>query len=88
MRNWKPRTKLMYALKFSFWPIVILTFKLGGPITREIFGIESKVMMDVYRSIQGLIGLFIITAPVFFAIGWWRATKLFSVSKKGSGFEQ
>ena len=85
MRNWRPRTKYLYALKFAFWPIVILTFYLGGPISRIIFGIESKYMMDINRTLKGLIGLFIITAPVFFAIGWWRARKLLSVSKEESG---
>ncbi|NTW54253.1 MAG: hypothetical protein HGB15_05765 [Chlorobaculum sp.] len=77
MRNFKPRTRLLYALKFSFWPIVILTFNLGGPLSREIFGIESRYLMDLSRTIKGLVVLFIITAPIFFAIGYWKARKLF-----------
>jgi len=85
MRNWKPQTKLIYALKFAFWPIVILTFSLGGPISREIFGIESRYLMDLGRSIQGLIGLFIITSPIFFAIGYWRGKKMFPDSNADNG---
>ncbi len=78
MHKWKPRTRLIYALKFSLWPVIIFTYFLGGPISREIFGIESRYLMDLNQTFKGVIGLSMISTPVFFAIGWWKAVKFFA----------
>ena len=76
MRNWKPRQRLIYALRFSLWPTIFSTFFLGRPISREIFGIESRYLMGLKETVLGLFGIFMVTAPVFFIAGWWRARKL------------
>jgi hypothetical protein len=78
LKNFKPKTRLKYALKFSLWPIIVSTFMLGGPISRElIFRIESSHTISLLETTAGIIGLFIITGPIFFIIGYLKGKKKF-----------
>jgi len=81
MNNWKPQSRLMYSLKFSFWPTVLWTFNLGTPIMNKIFGIDSKYSLNTSEAPYVIIGIFIITAPIFFGIGYWRGKKKFNPNK-------
>lgn len=60
LRPWKPRTRLTCAIRFSLWPLVVLS---GLPSTRV-------------GKVEGVLVLFVLTAPIFFGIGWWRGRRL------------
>ena len=78
MKNFKPKTRLKYALKFTLWPIILSTFMLGGPISRElIFRIDSNHNMSLLETTAGIIGLSIITGSIFFVIGYLKGKKKF-----------
>lgn len=81
LRPWKPTTRLQYSARFALWPMVILSFNLGGPISRALFGIQSSYLMSMGESLRGLFVLCVVAAPIFFAIGWWRSKKLFAESR-------
>lgn len=76
-RHWKPKTRRSYALKFAFWPLIIFSSQLAGPLAREIFGISSRYSMDAISAIKGVTALFFLTAPIFFAIGYYIARNKF-----------
>lgn len=76
-RYWKPKTRGSFALKFAFWPLIIFSSQLAGPLAREIFGISSRYSMDAISALKGVTGLFFLTAPIFFAIGYYIARKKF-----------
>lgn len=76
LRPWKPKTRLMYAIRFSLWPIVVLSFNIAGPVSRKLYGINSSYLMSLGETLKGLVVLFFICGPVFFGIGWWRGKGL------------
>jgi len=76
-RFWTPKTRRGYALKFAFWPLIIFSSQLGGPMARAIFGIPSRYSMDMTSALQGVALLVFLTAPVFWGIGYFIARKKF-----------
>lgn len=68
---WKPKTRISYAFKFSIWPAIILSSQLGGPIARELTGFNSRHLMDITSTLMGISLISLLTAPIFFAIGYW-----------------
>lgn len=78
MRKWRTNSRRSFALKFSLWPLVIFSFQLGGPIARMIVGLPtSHHRLDLFGTLQGLIGIAIVTIPVMFGIGYLIAIKKF-----------
>lgn len=82
LRSWKPQTRLMYSLRFSLWPMIFLSFNLGPAISREIFDIHSTYSHSLEDTLKGFIVLSLVSAPVFFGIGWWRGKSLSSMNRK------
>ena len=74
---WTPKTRRGYALKFAFWPLIIFSSQLAGPMARAIFGIPSRYSMDMSSALQGVAGLVFLTAPFFWGIGYYIARKKF-----------
>jgi hypothetical protein len=81
MIPWKPKTRGLFALKFSLWPTILLSFNLGGPISRALIGHKISYMLDVNQTIKGLIGLLFVTCPIFFVIGYLLSLKICSKNK-------
>lgn len=47
LRSWKPTSRLQHSARFALWPMVILSFNLGGPVSRALFGIHSSYLMGL-----------------------------------------
>ncbi len=78
MRKWHTNSRQSFALKISLWPLVIFSSQLGGPIARMIVGLPTHpYRLDVFGTLQGLIGIAIVTIPVMFGIGYLIAIKKF-----------
>ena len=82
LRPWKPRTRLMYALRFSLWPMIFWSLNLGPAISRELFEIHGIHARSLGDTLKGVFVLSLVSAPVFFGIGWWRGKKLLSMQKQ------
>jgi hypothetical protein len=79
LESWKPQTRLLYATRFTFWPLVILSSGLGGPVSRElIFEVHSNFMMSLADSLIGVLTIWLIAAPIFFYFGWRRGSSVIS----------
>jgi hypothetical protein len=76
-RCWKPKKKYTYAIRFSLWPVILLSSQLAGPLSRAFIGIPSVYSMNIERTAKGLTVIALVLVPVFLGIGWWRAKKLF-----------
>lgn len=77
LKSWRPTSRPQYSARFALWPVIILSFSLGGPISRALFGIHSSYQMGLGETLRGLLVLAVVAAPVFFAIGWWRSKRFF-----------
>lgn len=84
IRRWKPRTKLVYGVRFSMWPVVFMSFSLGGPISREIFGLKSRYLGGIGETLLAITGLLIIVMPIFFVIGYLIAKRVFPIESMGN----
>jgi hypothetical protein len=76
-RYWTPKTRRSYALKFAFWPLIIFSSQLAGPMARAIFGVPSRYSMETTSTLQGVAVLVFLTAPIFLGIGYYIARKKF-----------
>lgn len=76
-RFWKPNSRKSYALKFALWPAIFISFMLGGPLARELLGIQSRYQSDLMGTLMGVSGASILFAPIFFGIGYWLGKKKF-----------
>lgn len=74
-RYWTPKIRRGCALKFAFWPLIILSSQLAGPMARAIFRTPSRYSMDMSSALQGVAGLVFLTALVFWGIGYYIARK-------------
>lgn len=83
LRPWKPKTRLMYALRFSLWPMIFWSLNLGPAISRELFEIHGAHARSLGDTLKGVFVLCLISAPVFFGIGWWRGKNLSPMQRKG-----
>lgn len=83
LRPWKPKTRLMYSLRFSLWPMIFWSNHLGPAISRELFDIHGAHVPSLASTLKGFIVVSLFSAPVFFGIGWWRGKKLSPIQRKG-----
>ncbi len=67
--RWKPKTKWLYALKFSLWPAVFLSYILGGPLAQEIVGLNSRYARGLEETLLGYFGVAIVGCVIFYPIG-------------------
>ena len=67
LRKWKPLTRKIYALKFAFWPLILLSPPLGAQMIQSPFS---------YRLLALICGS-LFWAPFFFGIGYLIARKTF-----------
>lgn len=82
LRPWKPKTRTMYALRFSLWPMIFWSSNLGPAISRELFEIHGSYVMGLDDTLKGFFVLSLVSAPAFIGIGWWRGKKLSSMQRK------
>jgi len=77
-RYWKPKTRRSYALKFSLWPAIIFSSQLAGPLAGVIFfGFYGRYEDRFISALQGVTGLIVLLAPIFFVIGYYVGRKKF-----------
>lgn len=82
LRPWKPKSRLMYALRFSLWPMIFWSNNLGPAISRELFEIHGAHVLSLADTLKGVFVLSLVSAPVFFGFGWWRGKKLLSMQRQ------
>ena len=75
MQKWTPRTRGLYAFKMSLYPIILLTFLLGGPISGAILGLQRPSQMDFSETLEGLVGLAIFLTPITYGVVWLLSAK-------------
>lgn len=68
LSRWKTATQIQYSLKFSLWPTVLFSFKLGPEIARFLFGLDFN-FSNIFNSI---IAPSIVFCPIFFVIGMFK----------------
>lgn len=71
MRRWIPKTRKMFAFKFSLYPSVLLTSQFASPLTYEIFDMGNMHRMGLIGTFKGVFVLSIVLAPFFYGIGYW-----------------
>ena len=67
LSKWKPTSRKIYALKFAFWPLIILSPPLGAYTMRDPFS---------YRLLALICGS-LFWAPLAFGIGYLIARRKF-----------
>jgi len=65
--KWKPTTRKIYALKFAFWPLILLSPPLGAQMMPDPFP---------YRLLALICGSLFL-APFAFGIGYFISRKKF-----------
>ena len=65
LSKWKPTTRKIYALKFAFWPLILLSPPLGAQMMSDPFS---------YRLLALICGS-LFFAPFAYAIGYFIAKK-------------
>jgi len=82
-RYWKPKTRRSYALKFALWPAIIFSSQLAGPLAGVIFyGFYGRYEDRLISALQGVTGLIVLLAPIFFVIGYYIGRKKFQQSSE------
>lgn len=82
LRPWKPKTRLTYSIRFSLWPMIFWSNNLGRAISRDIFDIHGAHVLGLGDALKGVVLLSLVSAPVFFGIGWWRGKNLSPMERK------
>ena len=75
MQKWTPKTRGSYAFKMSLWPGILLTFKLGGPISGAILGLQRRSQSDFSETLLGLVGIAIFLTPIIYGVVWLLSAK-------------
>ena len=75
-----PTTARAYAFRFGLWPLVVVSYTLGGPLARSFSGIQYRYAMDLPMQIQGVLMLSAFLYPIFWLIGRARSKKRFPQS--------
>lgn len=79
---WHPESRASYALQFALWPVIFLSYQLGGPIVRILMGMPTPPFAQTLgEKIMGIFGAFAVLSPVFFLIGYAVSKKKFPERK-------
>ena len=64
---WHPESRASYALQFALWPVIFLSYQLGGPIVRILMGLPTPPFAQTLgEKIMGIFGAFVVLGSVFF----------------------
>lgn len=66
---WRPRSRLSYSLRFSLWPLVVLTGYLGASIASAVVCRTPIISIDQVVSLAAVILIGSITGTLWFVIG-------------------
>ena len=79
---WHPESRASYALQCALWPVIFLSYQLGGPIVRILMGLPTPPFAQTLgEKIMGIFGAFAVLGPVFFLIGYAVSKKKFPERK-------
>lgn len=72
--RWKPTTRPLFALRAALVPLALMTYTLGGPLAHMLLGTSSVLGMErLGTRLMGIIGLWVLSGPIGFAVGWFTA---------------
>ena len=72
-----PANAKAYAIRFGCWPLVFVSYVLGGPLARAVSGHTSRYLSDVPSTLMAVLMLGSLLFPIFWGIGRSRGKKKF-----------
>jgi fructose-specific phosphotransferase system IIC component len=72
-----PANAKAYAIRFGCWPLVFVSYVLGGPLARAVSGHTSRYLSDFPSTLMAVLMLGSLLFPIFWGIGRSRGKKKF-----------